>query len=100
MPAAIATTFLSAPQSSTPTRSSDVYNRNAGVENRYWISSGKAPSSPATTAADGSPRATPSASPADNAYRAGTMGMVDAGTYYWHFVDAVWIVIFVVVYLL
>ncbi len=30
----------------------------------------------------------------------GTMGMVDAATYYWHFVDAVWVVLFVVVYLL
>jgi cytochrome c oxidase subunit 3 len=30
----------------------------------------------------------------------GTAGMVDAGTYYWHFVDAVWVVVFVVVYLL
>jgi heme/copper-type cytochrome/quinol oxidase subunit 3 len=25
---------------------------------------------------------------------------VDAATYYWHFVDAVWVVVFVVVYLL
>jgi len=30
----------------------------------------------------------------------GTSGMVDAGTYYWHFVDAVWVVVFIVVYLL
>jgi cytochrome c oxidase subunit 3 len=30
----------------------------------------------------------------------GTAGMAEAATYYWHFVDAVWIVIFVVVYLL
>ena len=30
----------------------------------------------------------------------GTGGLVDAGTYYWHFVDAVWVVVFVVVYLL
>ena len=30
----------------------------------------------------------------------GTAGLVDAGTYYWHFVDAVWVVVFVVVYLL
>ncbi len=30
----------------------------------------------------------------------GTMGMVDGATYYWHFVDAVWVVLFVVVYLL
>ena len=30
----------------------------------------------------------------------GTSGMVEAATYYWHFVDAVWVVIFVVVYLL
>jgi cytochrome c oxidase subunit I len=30
----------------------------------------------------------------------GTAGMVEAATYYWHFVDAVWVVIFVVVYLL
>ena len=30
----------------------------------------------------------------------GTPGMVEAAVYYWHFVDAVWIVIFVVVYLL
>jgi cytochrome c oxidase subunit I len=29
-----------------------------------------------------------------------TAGMVDAATYYWHFVDAVWVVLFVVVYLL
>jgi heme/copper-type cytochrome/quinol oxidase subunit 3 len=26
--------------------------------------------------------------------------MVEAAVYYWHFVDAVWVVIFVVVYLL
>jgi heme/copper-type cytochrome/quinol oxidase subunit 3 len=26
--------------------------------------------------------------------------MVDAGTYYWHFVDAVWVAVFIVVYLL
>jgi heme/copper-type cytochrome/quinol oxidase subunit 3 len=25
---------------------------------------------------------------------------VDAGTYYWHFVDAVWVAVFIVVYLL
>ena len=30
----------------------------------------------------------------------GTSGLVDGGTYYWHFVDAVWVVVFVVVYLL
>jgi len=30
----------------------------------------------------------------------GTAGMVDAGTYYWHFVDAVWVAVFIVVYLL
>ena len=30
----------------------------------------------------------------------GTGGLVDSGTYYWHFVDAVWVVVFVVVYLL
>ena len=30
----------------------------------------------------------------------GTSGMVDAVTYYWHFVDAVWVFVFVVVYLL
>ncbi len=30
----------------------------------------------------------------------GTLGMVEAAVYYWHFVDAVWVVIFVVVYLL
>jgi len=30
----------------------------------------------------------------------GTSGMVDAGTYYWHFVDAVWVAVFIVVYLL
>ena len=30
----------------------------------------------------------------------GTSGMVDGSTYYWHFVDAVWVVVFVVVYLL
>lgn len=30
----------------------------------------------------------------------GTTGMVDGGTYYWHFVDAVWIFVFIVVYLL
>jgi cytochrome c oxidase subunit 3 len=30
----------------------------------------------------------------------GTAGMVEAATYYWHFVDAVWILIFTVVYLL
>jgi cytochrome c oxidase subunit I len=33
-------------------------------------------------------------------FSTGTSGMVDAGTYYWHFVDAVWVVVFVVVYLL
>ncbi len=30
----------------------------------------------------------------------GTSGMVDGATYYWHFVDAVWVFVFVVVYLL
>jgi cytochrome c oxidase subunit I len=30
----------------------------------------------------------------------GTTAMVDAGTYYWHFVDAVWVAVFIVVYLL
>ena len=29
-----------------------------------------------------------------------TSAMVDAGTYYWHFVDAVWVAVFIVVYLL
>ena len=33
-------------------------------------------------------------------FSTGTGGMVDAGTYYWHFVDAVWVAVFVVVYLL
>jgi len=27
-------------------------------------------------------------------------GMVDASTYYWHFVDAVWVIIFILIYLL
>jgi cytochrome c oxidase subunit I len=31
---------------------------------------------------------------------AGTSGLVDGGTYYWHFVDAVWVVVFITVYLL
>lgn len=30
----------------------------------------------------------------------GGIGMMEAGTYYWHFVDAVWVAVFVVVYLL
>jgi len=30
----------------------------------------------------------------------GTAAMVDSGTYYWHFVDAVWVAVFIVVYLL
>jgi cytochrome c oxidase subunit I+III len=30
----------------------------------------------------------------------GGTGMMEAGTYYWHFVDAVWVAVFVVVYLL
>jgi cytochrome c oxidase subunit I len=30
----------------------------------------------------------------------GTSGMMEASTYYWHFVDAVWVVLFVVIYLL
>ncbi len=30
----------------------------------------------------------------------GTGGLVDSATYYWHFVDAVWVAVFVVVYLL
>jgi cytochrome c oxidase subunit I len=30
----------------------------------------------------------------------GTSGLVDAGTYYWHFVDAVWVFVFITVYLL
>jgi cytochrome c oxidase subunit I len=30
----------------------------------------------------------------------GMSGMVDASTYYWHFVDAVWVFVFIVVYLL
>jgi cytochrome c oxidase subunit I len=30
----------------------------------------------------------------------GTSGMVDGATYYWHFVDAVWVFVFIVVYLL
>ena len=30
----------------------------------------------------------------------GTSGLVDGGTYYWHFVDAVWVVVFITVYLL
>jgi cytochrome c oxidase subunit I len=30
----------------------------------------------------------------------GTSGLVDGGTYYWHFVDAVWVFVFIVVYLL
>jgi cytochrome c oxidase subunit I len=30
----------------------------------------------------------------------GTAAMMDAGTYYWHFVDAVWVAVFIVVYLL
>jgi cytochrome c oxidase subunit I len=30
----------------------------------------------------------------------GTRGFVEAGTYYWHFVDAVWVLLFVVLYLL
>jgi len=30
----------------------------------------------------------------------GTTGLMEAGTYYWHFVDAVWVVLFSVLYLL
>jgi len=30
----------------------------------------------------------------------GTSGLMEAGTYYWHFVDAVWVVLFSVLYLL
>jgi cytochrome c oxidase subunit 3 len=30
----------------------------------------------------------------------GTAGLVDGGTYYWHFVDAVWVFVFITVYLL
>ena len=30
----------------------------------------------------------------------GTSGLVDGGTYYWHFVDAVWVFVFIIVYLL
>jgi cytochrome c oxidase subunit I len=30
----------------------------------------------------------------------GTSGLVDGGTYYWHFVDAVWVFVFITVYLL
>jgi cytochrome c oxidase subunit I len=37
---------------------------------------------------------------ASAAFSPGTTGMVDAGTYYWHFVDVVWVAVFVVVYLL
>ena len=29
-----------------------------------------------------------------------TTGLMEAGTYYWHFVDVVWVIIFIVVYLL
>jgi heme/copper-type cytochrome/quinol oxidase subunit 3 len=29
-----------------------------------------------------------------------TAALVDSGTYYWHFVDAVWVAVFIVVYLL
>ena len=45
-------------------------------------------------------RATRERRRAAGAFSPGTTGMVDAGTYYWHFVDAVWVVVFVVVYLL
>jgi len=30
----------------------------------------------------------------------GGLGMLQAGTYYWHFVDAVWVVLFIILYLL
>jgi cytochrome c oxidase subunit 3 len=45
-------------------------------------------------------RATRERHSAPGAFTGGTAGMVDAGTYYWHFVDAVWVAVFVVVYLL
>jgi cytochrome c oxidase subunit I len=44
--------------------------------------------------------AEPSGTAAVVARASGTAGMAEAATYYWHFVDAVWVVIFVVVYLL
>ena len=61
IPAAIATTFFKAPASSTPTRSSEVYRRSRASENSAWRSRANPPPASATTAADGSPRATPSA---------------------------------------
>jgi cytochrome c oxidase subunit I+III len=47
------------------------------------------------------PRRLASAEPAAVVARGtGTAGMVEAAIYYWHFVDAVWVVIFTVIYLL
>jgi cytochrome c oxidase subunit 1 len=49
------------------------------------------------SAREGRPRAVPDV---EDSARAGAAGMAEAGTYYWHFVDAAWVAIFVVVYLL
>jgi cytochrome c oxidase subunit I+III len=46
------------------------------------------------------PAGEPGSAAAAIARGTGTPGMVEAAVYYWHFVDAVWVVIFVVVYLL
>jgi cytochrome c oxidase subunit I len=46
------------------------------------------------------PAGEPGSAAAAIARGTGTPGMVEADVYYWHFVDAVWVVIFVVVYLL
>ena len=56
-PAAIARTFLSAPHSSTPTRSLLTYSRNRRRPRRAWTRAASASSSAATTADAGSPRA-------------------------------------------
>ncbi|MDP9242263.1 MAG: cytochrome c oxidase subunit 3, partial [Actinomycetota bacterium] len=36
---------------------------------------------------------------AQGAYRDGATGSIEAVTYYWHFVDAVWIALFATIYL-
>jgi cytochrome c oxidase subunit I len=53
-----------------------------------WRPPGPAPEDPAEAAA------------VEDATRRGNLGMAEAATYYWHFVDAVWVAIFFVVYLL
>ena len=73
-PAAIATTFLSAPPISTPATSSVAYSRSDGPRNSCWTRRAASADGDATTTAVGSPAATSAANVGPDSTATGRVG--------------------------